>query len=254
MTVTIDLEGRVALVTGAGSGIGEAIARTLARAGAAVAVADLAEDAAKRVAGDIEERGGRALAVAVDVSDESSVGQAVAQIQAGLGPVRILVNNAAMWAIKPFKDTTPAEIDRIFAVTVTGSMHMTRAALTDLCANPGGRVVNIISDSGRTGEHSMAAYAGAKAALMGFTKSLAKEVGRAGTTVNGVSPGTTETPGSASFIESAGGAEKLARAYPLGRLGRPDDIADAVLFFASPLSDWITGQILSVSGGYTMVG
>lgn len=100
----------------------------------------------------------------------------------------------------------------------------------------------------------MAAYAGAKAALMGFTKSLAKEVGGKGTTVNGASPGTTETPGSAAFIESAGGAEKLARAYPLGRLGRPDDIAGAALFFASPLADWITGQILSVSGGYTMVG
>src|SRR5437660_4156190 len=141
MTVTIDLEGRVALVTGAGSGIGEAIARTLARAGAAVAVADLAEDAAKRVADDIETHGGRAMAVAMDVSDELSVAQAVAQIQADLGPVRLLVNNAAMWAIKPFKDTTPAEIDRSFAVTVTGSMHVTRAVLADLCAAPGGRVV-----------------------------------------------------------------------------------------------------------------
>jgi NAD(P)-dependent dehydrogenase (short-subunit alcohol dehydrogenase family) len=99
----------------------------------------------------------------------------------------------------------------------------------------------------------MAAYAAAKAALVGFTKSLAKETGRAGTTVNGVSPGTTNTPGSAAFIESVGGEAKLAKAYPLGRLGQPEDIANGVLFFASPLSDWITGQILSVSGGFTMV-
>jgi len=251
--VAIDLGGRVALVTGAGSGIGEAIATILARANAAVAVADLADDGAQRVAGAIVARGGRALAVRLDVADEASVRDGVACVTAQLGPIRILVNNAATWAIKPFSDTAPGEVDRIFGVTVMGAMHVTRAVLAGLCAEPGGRVVNIISDSGRVGESHMAAYASAKAALSGFTKSLAKEVGRQGVTVNGVSPGTTVTPGSAGFIESVGGEQKLARAYPLGRLGQPDDIANAVLFFASPLADWITGQILSVSGGFTMV-
>lgn len=250
---TIDLGGRVAVVTGGGSGIGEATAKLLAQAGAAVAVADLSEENAKRVATEIEATGGRALAVACDVGDEVSVADALARVRSELGPVRILVNNAATWVIKLFKDTTPAEAERIFSVTVTGSMNMTRACLGDLTGEPGGRVVNIISDSGRTGEAFMAVYASAKAALVGFTKSIAKETGRYQTTVNGVSPGTTNTPGASAFIDSVGGEEKLARAYPLGRLGQPDDIAGAVLFFASPLSDWVTGQILSVSGGYTMV-
>jgi NAD(P)-dependent dehydrogenase (short-subunit alcohol dehydrogenase family) len=251
--VPIELTGRVALVTGAGSGIGEAIARILARAGAHVAVADLVEEAAARVADEIAAQGGRAMPVQLDVADEASVRDGVTYIAAQLGPIRILVNNAATWAIKPFEDTTPAEIDRIFGVTVIGAMNVTRSALTDICAEPGGRVVNIISDSGRVGEAHMAAYASAKAALVGFTKSLAREVGRQGVTVNGVSPGTTVTPGSADFIAQVGGEQKLARAYPLGRLGRPEDIAGAVLFFASPLADWITGQVLSVSGGFTMV-
>jgi NAD(P)-dependent dehydrogenase (short-subunit alcohol dehydrogenase family) len=251
--VPIDLAGRVALVTGAGSGIGEAIARILARAGAHVAVADLVEEAAARVADEIAAQGGRAMPVQLDVADEASVRDGVTYIAAQLGPIRILVNNAATWAIKPFEDTTPAEIERIFGVTVMGAMNVTRSALTDLCAESGGRVVNIISDSGRVGEAHMAAYASAKAALVGFTKSLAREVGRQGVTVNGVSPGTTVTPGSADFIAQVGGEQKLARAYPLGRLGRPEDIAGAVLFFASPLADWITGQVLSVSGGFTMV-
>lgn len=251
--VTIDLDGRVAVVTGGGSGIGEATAKLLARANAMVVVADIAEDAAKRVTSDIHDAGGSALALAFDVADAASVGAGIEQVRADAGPIRIVVNNAATWVVKPFTDTTPQEIERIFAVTVTGTMNVTRAALPDLVATPGGRVVNIISDSGRAGEAWMSAYASAKAALVGFTKSLAKETGRAGTTVNGVSPGTTATPGSADFIENVGGEAKLAKAYPLGRLGQPDDIANGVLFFASPLSDWVTGQILSVSGGFTMM-
>jgi NAD(P)-dependent dehydrogenase (short-subunit alcohol dehydrogenase family) len=116
-----------------------------------------------------------------------------------------------------------------------------------------GRIVNIASDSARTGEHSMSVYAGAKAGIVAFTKSVALEVGRKGVRANVVAPGTTVTPGSADFIAQVGGPEKLAKAYPLGRLGTPSDIAGAVLFLASPLSAWITGQVLSVSGGYTMV-
>ncbi|MGQ0466990.1 MAG: SDR family NAD(P)-dependent oxidoreductase [Sporichthyaceae bacterium] len=252
MSISIDLSGQVAVVTGGGSGIGEAIARTLARAGAAVAVADLSADAAGRVAKEIDADGGKALAVAVDLGDRAGLEAAFAQIRAELGPVDHLVNNAAAWAIKTFADHTAADIEKVVGVTLLGTINATQVALPDIVAR-GGSVVMVASDSARVGEAWMSVYAGAKAGLIGFAKSIAKEVGRSGARVNVVAPGTTETPGSAGFIEAAGGAEKLARAYPLGRLGKPEDIANATLFLVSPLSSWMTGQVLSVSGGFTMV-
>ena len=252
MSIAIDLSGEVALVTGGGSGIGEAIARTLSRAGAAVAVADLSEQSAARVATAICDEGGKAMPVQMDIADAASVDAAMERLHAQLGQVSILVNNAATWVVKEFKDTTPAEVDRVLGVTLTGTINVTRAALPDVIERRG-RIINIISDSARTGERSMSVYAAAKAGLIGLTKSIAKEVGAKGVMVNGVSPGTTSTPGGSGFIEAAGGPEKLARAYPMGRIGEPQDIANAVLFFASPLCSWITGQVLSVSGGFTMV-
>ena len=252
MSIAIDLSGEVALVTGGGSGIGEAIARTLSRAGAAVAVADLSEQSAARVATAICDEGGKAMPVQMDIADAVSVDAAMERLHAQLGQVSILVNNAATWVVKEFKDTTPAEVDRVLGVTLTGTINVTRAALPDVIERRG-RIINIISDSARTGERSMSVYAAAKAGLIGLTKSIAKEVGAKGVMVNGVSPGTTSTPGGSGFIEAAGGPEKLARAYPMGRIGEPQDIANAVLFFASPLCSWITGQVLSVSGGFTMV-
>src|ERR1700716_2882558 len=252
MSIAIDLSGEVALVTGGGSGIGEAIASTLARAGAAVAVADLSQESANRVADAICGAGGKSLALQMDIGNSASVEAAISKLHAELGAISILVNNAATWVVKEFADTTPAEVDRVIGVTLIGTINVTRAALPDVIERRG-RIINTISDSGRTGERFMSVYAAAKAGLIGLTKSIAKEVGGRGVTVNGVSPGTTSTPGGSGFIEAAGGAEKLARAYPMGRIGEPQDIANAVLFFASPLSSWITGQILSVSGGFTMV-
>ena len=239
-------------MTGGGSGIGEAIARTLSRAGAAVAVADLSEESAARVAAAICDEGGQAMPIQMDIADAASVDAAMERLHAQLGQVSILVNNAATWVVKEFKDTTPAEVDRVLGITLTGTINVTRAALPDVIERRG-RIINIISDSARTGERSMSVYAAAKAGLIGLTKSIAKEVGAKGVMVNGVSPGTTSTPGGSGFIEAAGGPEKLARAYPMGRIGEPQDIANAVLFFASPLCSWITGQVLSVSGGFTMV-
>ena len=252
MSIAIDLSGEVALVTGGGSGIGEAIARTLSRAGAAVAVADISEESAARVATAICDEGGQAMPVQMDIADAASIDAAMERLHAQLGQVSILVNNAATWVVKEFKDTTPAEVDRVLGVTLIGTINVTRAALPDVLERRG-RIINTISDSARTGERFMSVYAAAKAGLIGLTKSLAKEVGGQGVTVNGVSPGTTSTPGGSAFIQAAGGPEKLARAYPMGRIGEPEDIANAVLFFASPLSSWITGQVLSVSGGFTMV-
>jgi NAD(P)-dependent dehydrogenase (short-subunit alcohol dehydrogenase family) len=252
MSVAIDLSGEVALVTGGGSGIGEAIAATLARAGAAVAVADLSLESATRVANAICSAGGKSVALQMDIGDPASIDAAISQLHAQLGPISILVNNAAAWVVKEFKDTTPADVERVVGITLIGTINVTRAALPDILERSG-RIINTISDSARTGERFMSVYAAAKAGLIGLTKSIAKEVGGRGVMVNGVSPGTTSTPGGSGFIEAAGGAEKLARAYPLGRIGEPQDIANAVLFFASPLCSWTTGQVLSVSGGFTMV-
>ena len=252
MSIQIDLSSDVAVVTGGGSGIGEGIATLLAEAGAKVAIADLSSDAATSVAEQITSKGGAAIGVEMNIADEDSVRRGIAEVREQLGPVSVLVNNAGAWTIKKFADTTDDEARRVVDITLLGAITVMRAALPDLLETQG-RIVNIASDSARTGEHSMAVYAGAKAGVIAVTKSLAKEVGRKGVRANVVAPGTTVTPGSSAFIEQVGGADKLARAYPLGRLGAPADIAGAVLFLASPLSTWITGQVLSVSGGYTMV-
>ncbi|HZZ49837.1 MAG TPA: SDR family oxidoreductase [Pseudonocardia sp.] len=252
MSIQIDLSSDVAVVTGGGSGIGEGIVTLLAEAGAKVAVADLSAEAAKSVAEQITSKGGTAIGVELNIADEGSVERGLAQVREQLGPVSILVNNAAAWTIKKFADTTSDEVRRTIDVTLVGTINVMQAALPDLLETQG-RIVNVASDSARTGEHSMGVYAGAKAGVIAVTKSLAKEVGRKGVRANVVAPGTTVTPGSSAFIEQVGGQDKLARAYPLGRLGAPSDIAGAVLFMASPLSSWITGQVLSVSGGYTMI-
>jgi 2-hydroxycyclohexanecarboxyl-CoA dehydrogenase len=251
MTISIDLSGKVAVVTGGGSGIGEATATTLARAGAAVAVADLSAESARRVASGIEGNGGRAWPVTLDIGDRDSVTDGLQVVRAELGPVSILVNNAAAWAVKLFAEHTAGEIDKVVGVTLTGTMAVTQAALPDIAAQSGS-IVFISSDGARIGERYMSVYAAAKSGLLGLAKSLAREVGRDGVRVNAVAPGTTNTPGGAGFIEQAGGADKLARSYPLGRIGEPQDIANAVLFLTSPLAAWITGQVLSVSGGFTM--
>jgi NAD(P)-dependent dehydrogenase (short-subunit alcohol dehydrogenase family) len=252
MSISIDLAGQVAVVTGGGSGIGEAISKTLARAGASVGIADLSAESAERVAKEIAADGGQAVAAAVDIASRESIEAGLAVIRSALGPVAHLVNNAATWSVKPFADHTPTEIDRVIGVTLTGTMAVTQAALADIVAQAGSIVV-ISSDGARIGERYMSVYAAAKAGLIGLTKSLAREVGRYQVNVNAIAPGTTNTPGSAGFIEQAGGQEKLARAYPLGRIGEPQDIANAALFLVSPLSSWMTGQVLSVSGGFTMV-
>jgi NAD(P)-dependent dehydrogenase (short-subunit alcohol dehydrogenase family) len=252
MSIEIDLSGQVAYVTGGGSGIGEAIATTLARAGAAVAIADLSKESADRVAQAIGAAGGRAVAAPVDIADRSSVAASREQVTAELGPVSILVNNAAVWMVKPFAEHSEEDSRRVVDVTLHGTIAVTQAFLPDIVATRG-TIIMTSSDGARVGEPYLAVYAAAKAGVIGLVKSVAREVGKQGVRVNAVAPGTTRTPGSEAFIEGAGGAEKLARAYPLRRLGEPQDIANVVLFLASPLSSWMTGQVLSVSGGFTMV-
>lgn len=254
MSVVIDLSGKSAIVTGGGRGIGRETALLLAQAGASVTIADMDELGAKNVAEEIGNMGGAAIAVRTDVTSAEST-QAMAQATlAAYGRIDILVNNAAVWTTKLFKDLTPQDYDRDIRVTLYGTLNASRAVLDAMSAQKYGRIVNLISDAGRIGEPYLTVYSAAKGGVAAFTKAFAKEVGRFNITVNGVAPGITNTPGAAGFIEGAGGAEKLAKAYPLRRLAEPIDIANVILFLASDMSAYMTGQIFSASGGYSTVG
>lgn len=254
MAVTVDLSGKSAIVTGGGRGIGRETALLLAQAGARLTIADLDEASAQSVAQEIRGKGGSAVAVRTDVTRAEDAQQMVKAALDAHGRLDILVNNAAVWTTKLFKDMTPDDYDRDLRVTLYGTLNASRAALDPMMEQKYGRIVNLISDAGRIGEPYLSVYSAAKGGVAAFTKALAKEVGRYNITVNGISPGVTQTPGAAGFIEQAGGEEKLARAYPLRRLAQPIDIANAILFFASDLSSYATGQIFSVSGGYSTVG
>jgi NAD(P)-dependent dehydrogenase (short-subunit alcohol dehydrogenase family) len=252
MGVEIDMTGRTALVTCGGSGIGRETCLLFARAGARVVAADLRLEAAVETVGLVEQGGGEGLAVEVDVQRPEQAQAAVGDAVERFGALDVLVNNAATWTIKLFKDQRYEDIVRDVNVTLVGTMVMTAAAYGPMRERRSGAVVNLISDSGRVGEPFLVPYGAAKAGVVGFTKGFAKEAGRYGIRCNAVSPGTTITPGSAGMIEEWGGEEKLLGAYPLRRLGQPIDQANAILFLASDLTSWVTGQVLSVSGGYSM--
>jgi 2-hydroxycyclohexanecarboxyl-CoA dehydrogenase len=248
---------RVALVTGAGRGIGRAIAHRLARDGAAVGIVDLDGGTAEAVAAEIRAAGGRATAAAADVSDAAAVATAISRVEEAIGPVTALVNNAGWDRLAPFVDTDPALWDRLIAINLKGVLHTTRAVLDGMIGRRHGRIVSISSDAGRVGSTGESVYAACKAGVIGFSKTLAREVARHGITVNVVCPGPTETALLAETMAGERGAkilEGMRRAIPLGRLGQPDDIAGAVAYFASDDAAYVTGQVLSVSGGLTMVG
>ncbi|MEK6716629.1 MAG: SDR family NAD(P)-dependent oxidoreductase [candidate division NC10 bacterium] len=253
MAVTIDLGGKVALITGAGRGIGRETAQLIAAAGGRVAIVDLVEDSAKAAASEIAKSGGQAIGVSADVTKPADAARMVDEALRAFGRLDILVNNAARWTVKPFKDLTPQDYDTDIGIALLGTLHSTRAAVDALVKQGSGRIINVASDAGRVGEPFLTVYSAAKAGVIGFTKALAKELGRYNITVNAVAPGTTRTPGAQEFIEGVG-EEKMVKAYPLRRLGEPRDIAGAILFFASDLAGYVTGQILSVSGGYSTAG
>ena len=248
---------RVAFVTGAASGIGKGIALALAEAGFRVAVADLNPDAAEATVIEITEQGGDAAAITVDITKTDSVTAAIATTVERLGPVEIVVNCAGWDDFMNFVDTTEDFWHRIIELNFLGMLRVTQAVVPGMIERGWGRVINIGSDAGRVGSSLEAVYSGAKGGTIAFTKTLAREVATSGVTANTVCPGPTDTPALRNFANQSGDdADKvisgMTRAVPMKRLGKPSDVAAAVVFFASDATEYITGQTLSVSGGLTM--
>ncbi|NMM75876.1 2-hydroxycyclohexanecarboxyl-CoA dehydrogenase [Acidovorax sp. SRB_14] len=251
-------DGKTVIVTGGGGGIGGAACRRFAREGARVAVFDMNLAAAEKVAADIRAGGGQAAAFQCDITQRPQVDAAVAGAEAQLGPIDVLVNNAGWDVFKPFTKTVPAEWDRLIAINLTGALHMHHAVLPGMVERKAGRIVNVASDAARGGSSGEAVYAACKGGLVALSKTLAREHARQGITVNVVCPGPTDTALLAGVAEGARDPAKLIDAFksaiPLGRLGQPDDLASAIAFFGSDDASFITGQVISVSGGLTMHG
>jgi 2-hydroxycyclohexanecarboxyl-CoA dehydrogenase len=247
---------RVAIVTGAGRGIGRAIALRLARSGVAVGVTDVDAASAAAVAAEVVAAGGRATGTPGDVTSLDAMRAAVAHVEESLGPIDVLVNNAGWDRMELFLENDPALWDRLLAINLKGVFNTTRAVLERMAPRGGGRVVSIASDAGRVGSTGEAVYSACKAGIIGFSKALAREMARNRITVNVVCPGPTETALLAEVGAGERGAkivEGMRRAIPLGRLGQPDDVAGAVAYLASDEAAFVTGQVLSVSGGLTMM-
>ncbi|MEJ7657043.1 MAG: SDR family oxidoreductase [Thermoleophilaceae bacterium] len=247
------LEGHAALVTGGGSGIGAATCRELAAEGARVAVTDLNAGTAQAVAGDLD-----GAAYELDVRSTASIAAAVAAAERDLGPLEVLVNNAGYDEFGFFARTDEAVWDRVLAVNLRGTIAVTHAVLPGLQERRRGRIVNVASEAGRVGSRGSAIYSAAKAGVIGFTKTIAREAARYEVTANAVAPGPIETPLLMAAPEQLGEmGERLVQgmvgATQLGRLGQPDEVAAAVAFLASDDASYITGETLGVSGGLGMV-
>ncbi|ORB29633.1 SDR family NAD(P)-dependent oxidoreductase [Mycolicibacterium parafortuitum] len=245
---------RVAVVTGGASGMGESTCHELGRRGHKVAVLDLNDDAAQRVAEDLRSRGVTALGLAADVADRAAVDEAFAKVRTELGSVHILVTSAGLVDFAPFLEISPQLWQRLIDVNLNGTFHCAQAAIPDMLEAQWGRIVMISSSSAQRGSPGMAHYAASKGALISFTRSLAREYGAAGITVNNIPPSGIETPmqlqsQQAGFLPPN---EQMAASIPVGHLGTGDDIAAAVGFLCSEEAGFITGQTLGVNGGSVM--
>lgn len=251
----VRLTGKVAIVTGAANGIGRAIAIRLADEGAKVALADIQLDSAEQAAADIRRGGADAIAVGLDVTRLDQAIAAADRVESELGPIDILVNNAGWDVVLPFVESTPDLWDKVIAINFRGMLNCCKAVAPRMQSRGAGKIVSISSDAARVGSSGEAVYAGCKAAIIGFSKTLARELAANHINVNVVCPGPTDT---ALLKNAMAGREKvlesMVRGIPFRRLGQPADLAGAVAFFASSDSDFVTGQVLSVSGGLTMAG
>lgn len=250
--------GRVAVVTGGGGGIGSAVCRQFAQEGAKVAVLDLNAEAAETTADSIRGEDREALALVVDISQHDAVRLAVDQTQERLGAIDVLVNNAGWDWFCPFVNTDPAFWQKVIDINLIGPLNMHHAVLPGMIGRGYGRVVNVASDAARVGSSGESVYAACKAGMMGLSKTLAREHARDGITFNVVCPGPTDTALFEGYALGAGNPEKLRegirRAIPMGRIGQPDDISGTIAFLASDDAAYVTGQVISVSGGLTMSG
>lgn len=243
---------RVALITGAGGGMGEACARRLARNGMSVGVLDINGDNAAKVAQAIKQEGGEALALSVDITDRAAVEQAAAQLKEKFGPIGVLVNNAGVEDFTLFREIGPEIWSKMLDVNLTGTYNVTQTVLPDMIEESWGRIINFSSFAAQSGGAKMVHYAASKGGIIAMTRSLALEVGRQGITVNAVAPGLIDTPMSRRAID--GGEfpvplEQMVDTYPIPRIGQPEEVAAAVAFFASEDAGYITAQLLGVNGG-----
>ena len=246
----IHLNKKSAVVTGAGSGIGKEIAHTLAAHGAAVTVGDVNGEAGQKTADEIIEHGGRAQAITTDVSDSHQVSSLIKAAEDTFGGVDILVNNAGFGFTATIVEMTEEDWDRVLGVNLKGQFLCSKAAGASMIKQgKGGRIINIASTAAANGRYAGGAYCAAKAGVVQFTKVLSMELGQYGITVNSVGPGLTETPANLE-VSHEYRANFLAQ-VALGRRGQPSEIANAVLFLASPLADYVSGQVLYVDGGYS---
>jgi 2-hydroxycyclohexanecarboxyl-CoA dehydrogenase len=248
----LGLRDKIALVTGAGSGIGQAIALSLAGEGVRLVATDLREETVVATATAATACGIEALGLPLDVTHYGQAQAVVQHVMQRFGRLDILVNCAGAWRVNLFVDSQPEDWAFEVNTCFMGVVHCTRAVLDGMIAQRSGKIVNIASDAGRVGEVRQAVYSGAKAAVIAFSKAVAKEVGRHNIHVNCVCPGFTKTPATTERLTPELEA-RIVRLYPLGKLGLPADVAQAVTFLASDGASHITGQTLSVSGGYSMV-
>jgi 2-hydroxycyclohexanecarboxyl-CoA dehydrogenase len=245
---------KVAIVIGGAQGIGQGIARRLASEGATVAIMDIQGEKAQRVAEDIMAKSGKALGVKMDIADSPEVKRAVKEVEDRLGHIDILINNAGWDKTAPFVQLSEELWDKIIAINLRGPIAVTRAVLDGMIGRKYGRIVNIASDAGRAGSSGESVYSACKGGIIAFTKTLARELVRYNVLVNCICPGPTDTPMLADIArENPRLVEALQNAIPMRRLGKPEELAAAVVFLASDEASYITGQTLSVSGGLTMV-